>query len=129
VSRPELALAAALLLSGLVNAAPALGLLGGSTLQSLYGLPFEDASLRILMRHRALLFGLLGGGMIAAALALPAWRVPAAAVGLISMLGFALVVWLEGGGNSAIRQLLVVDLAASALLLATLLGWVWPRPQ
>lgn len=129
MSRPELALAAALLLSGLVNAAPALGLLGGSTLQSLYGLPFEDASLRILMRHRALLFGLLGGGMIAAALALPAWRVPAAAVGLISMLGFALVVWLEGGGNSAIRQLLVVDLAASALLLAALLGWVWPRPQ
>lgn len=129
MSRPELTLAAALLLSGLVNAAPALGLLGGSTLQSLYGLPFEDASLRILMRHRALLFGLLGGGMIAAALALPAWRVPAAAVGLISMLGFALVVWLEGGGNSAIRQLLVVDLAASALLLAALLGWVWPRPQ
>lgn len=117
------ALAVALLLSGVLNALPALGMLGGSQLASLYGMPFEDASLRILMRHRALLFGLLGGAMILAAF-LPPWRMPLAVIGLLSMLGFVGIAWLEGGGNAAIQRVVLADVLACALLAPALL-WSW----
>lgn len=117
---PQTALAAALVLAGLVNALPALGLLGADRLSALYALSFDDPSLRILMRHRAMLFALLGGGMIAAAF-VPSWRVPMAVAGLVSMLGFVALAWLEGGGNAAIQRVVKADVIASVPLLLALL--------
>lgn len=126
MSRAETALAGALLLGGLINALPVMGLLGSGALASLYGMPFEDASLRILMRHRALLFGLLGGAMMVAAF-LPEWRRTIAVAGLASMLGFIVIAALEGGGNAAIRRVVLADVAA-CLLLAPALAWVvWAK--
>ena len=118
------ALAAALLLAGLINALPLMGVLGAERLQALYAMSFEDPSLRILMRHRALLFGLLGGAMIAAAF-IPHWRMPMAVAGLLSMVGFIVLAQLEGGGNAAIRRVVVADVFASLPLAAALLwsGW------
>lgn len=121
MSPSQTALAAALVAAGVINALPVFGLLGGSHLATLYGLPFEDPSLRILMRHRALLFGLLGGAMILAAF-LPDWRSPAAVIGLLSLLGFIVIAGLEGGGNTAIRRVVLIDVVAS-LLLAPALVW------
>ncbi|TAJ52246.1 MAG: phosphopantetheine adenylyltransferase [Nevskiaceae bacterium] len=120
MSRAELALATALLLAGLLNALPALGLLGQTQLRALYGLEVTDPSLRILLRHRALLFGLLGGAMIAAAF-VPAWRAPLAGAGLLSMLGYVLIAGLEGGGNAALLRVVWADGVASLVLGATLI--------
>jgi len=117
------ALAAALLLAGIVNLLPLAGILGGERLQSLYGMGFDDPSLRILMRHRALLFGLLGGALLAAAF-LPAWRLPMALAGLASMLSFIALASLEGGGNAAIRRVVVADVMTSLLLALAVL---WSR--
>lgn len=126
MSRAEAALAGALLFAGLINALPVMGLLGGGRLAALYGMPFEDASLRILMRHRALLFGMLGGAMIAAAF-LPGWRRPMACAGLASMLGFLLIAALEGGGNAAVRRVVLADLIA-CLALVPALAWAGRVP-
>lgn len=120
MSRAELALATALLLAGLLNALPALGLLGQTQLRALYGLEVTDPSLRILLRHRALLFGLLGGAMIAAAF-VPAWRAPLAGAGLLSMLGYVVIAGLEGGGNAALLRVAWADVVASLVLGATLI--------
>lgn len=120
MSRAEFALATALLLAGLLNALPALGLLGQTQLKALYGLEVTDPSLRILLRHRALLFGLLGGAMIAAAF-VPAWRAPLAGAGLLSMLGYVLIAGLEGGGNAALLRVVWADVVASLVLGATLI--------
>jgi hypothetical protein len=120
VSRAELALAAALLLAGLLNALPALGVLGQTQLKALYGLDVTEPSLRILLRHRALLFGLLGGAMIAAAF-LPDWRTPLALAGLLSMLGYVVIAGLEGGGNAALLRVLWADVVAILVLGATLI--------
>lgn len=114
------ALAAALVLAGVINTLPLMGVLGAERLQALYALPFEDASLRILMRHRAVLFGLLGGAMIAAAF-IPYWRTPLAIAGLVSMVSFIVLAWLEGGGNAAIRRVVVADVIAIVPLVAVLL--------
>ncbi|MES2883875.1 MAG: phosphopantetheine adenylyltransferase [Pseudomonadota bacterium] len=114
------ALAAALLLAGVINALPLIGVLGAERLQALYAMPFDDPSLRILMRHRAVLFGLLGGAMCAAAF-IPAWRTPMALAGLVSMVSFIVLAQLEGGGNAAIRRVVVADVIAIVPLLAALL--------
>ncbi|EFC35950.1 predicted protein [Naegleria gruberi] len=52
--------AASLLLSGIVHLLPLSGLLGSRQLEKLYGIPINEENLEILMRHRAVLFGLLG---------------------------------------------------------------------
>lgn len=117
---PQNALAAALLLAGIINALPLLGVLGAERLAALYAMDFDDPSLRVLMRHRALLFGLLGGGMTAAAF-LPAWRLPMAIAGLVSMLGFIALAGMEGGGNAAIQRVVKADVIASVPLLLALL--------
>lgn len=108
-------LPAALLLAGLVHLLPLAGVLGGERLSALYGMSFEDPSLRILIRHRALLFGLLGAGLIAAAF-LPAWRLSMALAGLASMAAFIGLAALEGGGNAAIQRVVRADWIAGLLL-------------
>lgn len=121
----QTALAAALLLAGFINTLPVMGLLGGERLAALYGMAFDDPSLRILMRHRALLFGLLGGAMLAASF-IPHWRAPIALAGLVSMLGFIAITWLEGGGNAAITRVVKADVIASVPLAVALL-WTQTR--
>jgi hypothetical protein len=49
-----------LVLVGLVNLMPAVGILGSARLEALYGLPLAGDDLLLLMRHRAALFGVLG---------------------------------------------------------------------
>jgi len=114
------ALAAALMLAGVINLLPLIGVLGQQQLQSLYSLPFDDASLRVLMRHRAVLFGLLGVALIVSAF-VPGWRLPLALLGLASMVSFIVLAYLEGGGNAAIRRVVWADLIASLPLAAALL--------
>ncbi len=110
-------LAALILLAvGLLHLLPVTGVLGGERLQALYGLAVEDHSLAILLRHRAVLFALIGVALLLAALQ-PAWRGPAVAIGLISMLSFIVIALLEGGGNAAILRVLKIDLVASMGLL------------
>ncbi len=54
-------------LAGLLNAYPAIGMLGAKQLNSLYGLDFTEANLLTLMQHRAVMLGLIGLFLIVAA--------------------------------------------------------------
>jgi hypothetical protein len=56
-----------LVVVGVIHLLPLTGVMGSARLVSLYGVPIEDPNVEILMRHRALLFSLLGGFMIYAA--------------------------------------------------------------
>ena len=69
----------------------------------------------ILMRHRAVLFGIVGGLLIASAFHVPL-RPVALGAGLVSMLSFAVIAHLVGGYNAALGRLVVIDLVASVLL-------------
>ncbi|MER0044432.1 hypothetical protein [Pseudomonas sp. MGal98] len=79
-----------LLIVGVIHLLPLVGVLGGERLNALYGLSFNEPNLHILMRHRAVLFGLLGGLLVAAAF-LPSLRAIALVGGLISVLSFLLL--------------------------------------
>jgi hypothetical protein len=108
--------AALWLLVGLVHLLPVTGVLGAASLQRLYGLPITDPNPLILMQHRAVLFGLVGGGLVAAAF-VPAWRSVAAVVGFISISSFLLIAWSVGGYNALIARVVWIDVVALVLLL------------
>ena len=109
-----------ILLTGLVNLLPVSGVLSANRLLALYGLALEDPNLLILMRHRAILFGIIGGLLVASAFHSPL-RPVGLAVGLISMLSFVLIAWLVGSYNSELRRVVMVDLVASFALLGSAL--------
>ena len=49
-----------LILVGIIHLLPVSGVLGVERLAVLYGITLEEPNLEILMRHRSVLFGLLG---------------------------------------------------------------------
>jgi hypothetical protein len=60
---------AALLVAAVFHLLPLAGVLGAERLAALYGVRIADPALLLLMRHRALLFGVLGLLMLCAAFA------------------------------------------------------------
>jgi hypothetical protein len=108
------------LLAALINLGPVVGVLSASRLQSLYGIALEDANLVILMRHRAVLFGIVGSLVAASAFHAPLRPVGVAA-GMLSMLAFVVIAWLVGDANAQLRRVVAIDLVGSAFLLAAAL--------
>ena len=53
-----------MLLVGLINFAPIIGVLSQEQLEKLYGIPIQGQDMLILMRHRAVLLGLVGGLLV-----------------------------------------------------------------
>lgn len=104
------------LLPGLINFFPVLGLAGRAKLEALYGVSLSSADLLLLMQHRALLFGIVGGIMIYAAFK-PVYRKLSAIVGLISMVGFEVLYLLNAEATSALGRLAAIDAVATLVLL------------
>jgi hypothetical protein len=53
--------------AGLINFLPVIGALSGKRIEALYDVRVEDNNYEILMRHRAVLFGIVGTLMIVSA--------------------------------------------------------------
>jgi hypothetical protein len=109
--------AAALIVAGIIHLLPLAGVLGSERLAALYGMRFDDPSLQILMRHRAVLFGLLGAFLVCAAW-MPAYRTAAFIAGLVSVVSFLYLTLAVDGYNESIGRVFVADVVALACLLA-----------
>lgn len=106
---------AALVIAGIINLMPLTGVVSGRHLLALYGLPIDDPSLLVLLRHRAVLLGIVGGLLLAAA-AVPSLRAAALSAGLISMVSFVVLQRASDNKNPKLRRVMVIDVAASAPL-------------
>lgn len=104
-----------LLLVGIIHLLPLSGVLGQQRLFALYGVDLNDTNLVILMRHRAVLFGLIGGLMIEAAFNV-AHQAIALAIAFVSVVSYLVLERLEGGGNAPLKRVAYVDWIALALL-------------
>ena len=102
---------AALIVAGIIHLIPITGVLGADRLTSLYGLPLTEPNLVILMRHRAVLFGLLGAFMVYASFR-PALQVPAFIAGFVSVLSFFWIAWSANGYNDAVARIVAGDVVA-----------------
>jgi len=103
---------ALVLLAAVANLLPALGALSTARLEGLYGVAIGDPNLAILMRHRAVLF-LVVGGVLGLAAFHPPFRALGIAVGLLSMLSFVALAASAGGYNTQLSRVLWVDVVAS----------------
>ncbi len=106
-----------LIVAGIIHLLPVAGILGPDRLTALYGLSFDDPNLAILMRHRAVLFGLLGAFMVFAAFK-PNLQWIALIAGLISVVSFLYLGWETGRYNDGIRKVMMADGIALGCLIA-----------
>lgn len=111
-----------LVVVGFIHLLPLAGVLGRERLFSLYGVPVDDPNLEILMRHRAVLFGLLGVFLVYAAFKPPLQGV-ALLAGALSVGSFLLLAWSIGGYNSPLATVVMVDLVAVACLVIGAVAW------
>jgi len=107
---------ACLTLAGIIHLLPLPGVMGASRLERLYGVAAGDPNAGILLQHRAVLFGLLGVLLIAAAFR-PELRLVALVAGLVSTVSFLVIAWGVGGYNAQVARVVAADLVAVALLL------------
>ena len=107
---------AMLVIVGLIHLLPLVGVLGSASLTNLYGLPFNEPNLEILMRHRAVLFGLLGAFLVLAAFQ-PALQGLALVCGFASVVSFLMLAGSVGGYNAQLGRVFTVDLVALGCLL------------
>jgi hypothetical protein len=115
------------LVAAAINLAPALGAIAPERMTAFYGVDLDDPNLQILMRHRAVLFGIVGGLLVAAAFH-PPLRTTGYVVGFSSMVSFLLIAWAVGGYSAAIQRVALVDvIGIAALAAAGAVHAVWLR--
>jgi hypothetical protein len=105
---------------------PVIGVLGANQLSRLYGLPVNDANLELVLRHRALLFGLLAAFLGYAAFKPELHRL-ALIAGVASVSSFLVLAALVGPYNQAIATVVRVDWVALALLVVAAVVHLQPR--
>lgn len=111
----RLLLSISLAAAGIIHLLPLAGVMGADTLESLYGLPIDEPNLEILMRHRAVLFGLLGG-LLLASVFLPGLQSAAMLAGLVSAASFIGIALDVGGYNAMLSRIVQADAIAVACL-------------
>lgn len=100
-----------LIVVAVIHILPLAGVLGSERLTALYGLSFEDPNLAILMRHRAVLFGLLGFFLLFAAFK-PQYQTVAFIAGFVSVISFLWLASAAGAYNSQIARVFYADIVA-----------------
>lgn len=109
-----------LFLVGVINLLPVIGVLSLDKINQAYGLSVSDNNLAILLRHRALLFGLIGGFIIYSVFN-PEYQIAAMILAAISMLGYLIFFASVGDSNSALLKVAQIDIIGVILLLAAII--------
>ncbi len=104
-----------LLVVGVINVLPVLGVFSAARLSQAYGIELDGNDLVILMRHRALLFGVLGG-FILYSVFVPGYQAAAMVMAAVAMLGYIFLVWQVGGYNASLYKVMLVDLVGIVCL-------------
>jgi hypothetical protein len=115
-----------LVVVGVIHLLPLPGVIGGEQLGKLYGLSFNEPNLAILMRHRAVLFGLLGAFLIFSAFR-PGFQPVAFIAGFVSVASYLWLAWTTGGYNAQLARVVVADLVALTCLIIGAAAYVLQR--
>lgn len=117
-----------LLIVAVIHLMPVIGVLGSAKLVALYGIQFDDPNLVILMRHRAVLFGLLGAFLLVAAFR-PELQLLALIAGFASVASFLLIAWSVGGYNAQTARVVLIDVIALVCLAVGAAAYVVSQRQ
>lgn len=113
---------AMLIVVGVIHLLPLIGALGSTQLASLYGVSFDEPNTLILMRHRAVLFGILGVFLIFAAFR-QQLQALAFVAGLVSIGSFLLIAGAADGYNAQLARVVVADWVALGCLVCGVVAY------
>lgn len=102
-------------IAALIHLLPIQGVVSDRRLQALYGVPVSDPTTSVAMRHRAVMFGVLGLFVGYAAL-VPAWRTGAILGCLISDIAFLALALTTAQTHAAMRKVVIADVISIACL-------------
>lgn len=111
-----------LLVVSVIHLLPVSGFIGARKLSQLYGIDITDPNLEILMRHRAVLFGILGVVFGYAAFE-PALQPMAFSMGFASVLSFFYLSYTVSDFNGAIRRVVIADIIALLALVLSVTAY------
>lgn len=117
---------AMLVVVAVIHLLPLAGVLGSERLAALYGVSFNDPNLSILMRHRAVLFGILGLFLLFAAFQ-PTVQSAAFLVGFVSVVSFLWLAWSVGGYNAQVARVFMADVVALVCLIVGVVAHLYVR--
>jgi len=106
---------ALLILVGLINFFPVLGVLSAEVIANAYNIPAPEGDLLILMRHRALLFGVVGSIILVSAFR-QQLQPTAMVAAFVSMVGFIALTLSSGEYNEKIYNVILIDVVGTVLL-------------
>ena len=112
----QMTLSVLLTIVAIIHLMPLVGVISRQRINSGYGIDTTDSNVAILMRHRAVLFGLLVTFLLCAAW-LPSYQGLGLLVGFISVISFLLIAWAEGGVNPQVQRVVAADYVALACLI------------
>ena len=104
-----------LVVVALINLAPVVGVFSAERISSAYGVGDLTPDLEILLRHRAVLFGIVGG-LLLVSVGYRELRWPAMAGAAVSMTSFVALAMSVGGYGIALRRIVIADTVAMVLL-------------
>lgn len=108
-----------LFLVGLLNLTPAVVFFAPSRSLSLYGVELPADDIGIMVRHRAVLLGLLGAAMIYAAFRKQV-VVPVVTAALVGKAAFLYLIWTASRHTAEMERVAMFDIAAVVVLIAAL---------
>ena len=100
---------------GIINFLPLLGILSAERIAAAYDVEVAGSDMEILLRHRSLLFGIVGG-FVFYSLYNPAMQGAALTLAGVSMVGFLVLVFVVGGHNAALNRIMLADVVGIACL-------------
>jgi len=112
----ELIFRICLFIAGVINFVPSLLAFLPDKISKSYGIEIPNVNYELLLRHRAVLFGIVGGLMIYSAISKKNYD-QSVIIGLVSMVSFALLFFLSKGEiNTELNKVLKADLVGIVIL-------------
>ncbi len=111
----ELAVSVILVVVGLINFVPIAGMVSSQAVSRAYGIKEPSGDLALLLRHRAALFGIVGGLIIISAFIQPL-QLTAVIMAYLSMLSFVALASLVGPIGANLIRVRNIDVVAIVLL-------------
>jgi hypothetical protein len=126
----ELILRISLLLSGIINFLPSILAFIPSKFSKSYGIEIENRNIELLLRHRAVLFFIIGGLMIYSSIMKKYYEI-AVTVGFISMISFIILYFLMNKSiNPELKKVMIIDLFATIILIiGSVTYFIFPNNQ
>ena len=109
-----------LFIAGAINMLPSVLTFFPEKISKSYGIELPDVNFELLLRHRAVLFGIVGSLMIYSAITKKSYLI-ATVVGLTSMISFILLYFLLNGVNTELGNVMRIDMAGVLVLMIGLL--------